>query len=109
MYETILHLSFFIFGFAVLTWLSYKLYLNESDLLVQAALYAVSLAEQQWGSKTGKIKFAEVYTYLKRKFPVLAFFLPESYLCDMIEKSLAEMKRILEEKEKAEAIENKDE
>lgn len=68
-----------------------------------AALYLVTVAEEEWGSKTGQIKFAEVLSYIKKTYPILTLFIREDTLKKIIEDSLAEMKHILDEKQ---AIEN---
>lgn len=74
------------------------------QVLYKAALYLVSLAEEEWGSGTGKIKFAEVFVSLKKEYPLLTLFATEETLTDIIEEALKEMKRILKAKqEKAEA------
>lgn len=71
--------------------------------LYAAALYLVTVAEEEWGSKTGQIKFAEVLSYIKKTYPILTLFIREDTLKKIIEDSLTEMKRILAEKQ---AIEN---
>lgn len=68
-------------------------------LLIKAALYAVSKAEETWGSNTGKIKFAEVYTYITKQYPIITFFFTEKQLSDIIEDALSKMKQILATKE----------
>ena len=68
-----------------------------------AALYLVTVVEEEWGSKTGQIKFAEVLSYIKKTYPILTLFIREDTLKKIIEDSLTEMKRILAEKQ---AIEN---
>lgn len=74
--------------------------------LYNAALYLVSVAEYEWGSKTGKIKFAQVLTTIKKMYPVISFFLDEKTLETIIENALAEMKEIIASKEiEEEAIE----
>jgi nucleotide-binding universal stress UspA family protein len=77
---------------------------NKEDLLHKAALHAVSVAEKTWGSKTGQIKFAEVYTTLKTQFPIITLFMPEQQLKDLIENALADMKKILQNKQKEEQL-----
>lgn len=79
---------------------------NSKGLIYKAALYAVTKAEEAWGSKTGKIKFAEVYTYIKAEFPIVTFFFTEKQLTDIIEEALAEMKKILAAKQKVEPEED---
>lgn len=73
-------------------------YKNKKGLLTRAALYAVSKAEETWGSNTGRIKFAEVYTYLSKEYPVITFFFTEEQLTEIIEEALVEMKKILASK-----------
>lgn len=84
------------------------IYVNKREILFQAALHAVAMAEDQWGSNMGKIKFAEVYTYLKKQYPVLTLFFTEEKLSQIIEDALVRLKNILAtkaklEKQKAEA------
>jgi len=74
------------------------IYNNRKGIISKAALYAVAKAEQAWGSKTGKIKFAEVYAYLKNKYPVVTFFISEKKLSDIIEKALQTLKEVLSER-----------
>lgn len=74
------------------------IYLNKKDLLFKAALYAVAKAEDTWGSDTGRIKFAEVYTYIKKEFPLLTLFFSEAQLTLIIEDALDELKKILASK-----------
>ncbi len=72
---------------------------HRKGLLRKMALYAVSVAEEEWGSKTGQIKFAEVYSTLKLKFPIITLFFTEKQMKDLIENALQELKTILAEKE----------
>ena len=81
------------------------IYLNRKDLLYKAALYAVSVAEEEWGSNTGRIKFAEVYGYLRERFPLFTLFFSEKQLTNIIENALVELKKILATKaEKEQAL-----
>lgn len=68
---------------------------NRKDVLAKAALEAVARAQQAWGSDTGRLKFAEVYAYLKTHYPVVTFFLSEKRLSDIIEKALADLKELI--------------
>lgn len=72
---------------------------SRKGLLVKAALYAVSRAEETWGSNTGKIKFAEAYTYITKQYPIVTFFFSEEQLSNIIEEALSQMKQILATKE----------
>ena len=83
------------------------IYINRKDVLLKSALYIVAKVEEEWGSDMGKIKFAEAYTYIKSKYPIVTFLLPESVLTKIIEDALVKLKEILASKaskqDKAEA------
>lgn len=70
-------------------------YKYRQDILKKAALYAVAKAEEAWGSKTGQIKFSEVYTSLKKKYPFMTFFISEKQLSQVIEDALEYLKTLL--------------
>ena len=65
------------------------------NTLKKAALYAVAKAEEAWGSNTGKVKFAEAYSYLKAKYPIVTFFISEDKLSRIIEEALKTLKEML--------------
>ena len=88
-----------VIGVIVFAILVYAFY-NRKGLLTKAALDAVAKAQQAWGSHAGQLKFAEVYSYLKFKFPIITFFLSEKKLSGIIENSLAKLKEIISEKAK---------
>lgn len=70
-------------------------YKNKQGLLAKAALYAVTKAEEAWGSNMGKIKFSEVYTYLQKQYPIVTFFFTEKQITLIIEDALEKLKVIL--------------
>lgn len=71
---------------------------DNKKIIYNAALYAVALAEDKWNtSKMGKIKFAEVYTYIKKKYPIITMFFSEKQMTEIIENALTELKNILKE------------
>ena len=88
-----------IIGIIIVIALGLLIYKNKKGLLYKAALYAVVKAEEQWGSDTGKIKFAEVYTYISNQYPVISFFFTEKQITNIIETALTEMKNILAAKQ----------
>ena len=69
------------------------------DVLKKAALYAVARAEEAWGSNTGRIKFAEAYTYIKKNYPIITFFVSEAQLSKLIEDALISLKEIIATRE----------
>lgn len=80
-------------------------YANRKDVILKSALYIVAKVEEEWGSNMGQIKFAEAYTYIKSKYPIVTFFLPESLMKQIIEDALVRLKEILASKEaKAKAL-----
>lgn len=89
----------FVVALIIIIALVVLIYKNKNGLLYKAALYAVTKAEEEWGSDTGKIKFAEVYTYIKKEFPIITFFFTEAQLTNIIEDALTEMKKILAAKQ----------
>lgn len=86
------------FTAVILVSIGVSIFLNRRDVLLKSALYIVAKVEDEWGSGTGRIKFAEAYTYLKAKYPIATFFLPEDKLTEIIEDALDELKKILESK-----------
>jgi len=73
--------------------------------IYEAALYLVTVAEEEWGSKTGQIKFAEVISTIKAQHPILSMIIREETLKKIIEDALMEMKTILAKKQAEEAAE----
>lgn len=60
-------------------------------------LQAVLLAEQQFGSGTGKLKLSSVYDKFCERFPWLAKVLPFETFSGYVDDSLDEMRDILEQ------------
>lgn len=73
----------------------FLIYINRKDVILKSALYIVAKVEEEWGSDMGKVKFAEAYTYIKTKYPIVTFLLPESVLKKIIEDALVKLKEIL--------------
>ena len=83
----------------ITTALGVMIYINRKDVLLKSALYIVAKAEDEWGSDMGQVKFAEAYTYLKSKYPIITFFLPQVTVATIIEDALKKLKAILASKE----------
>ena len=71
------------------------IYTNRKCVLIKATLVVVTEAQEAWGSDMGRVKFAEAYTILKTRFPVLTFFMSESALTEIIEEALYKLKEML--------------
>ena len=86
--------------FIIIIIIAFIIYLikYKQDILEKAALKAVSQAEAEWTSGTGRIKFAEAYTYIKKNYPIITFFVTEKELTDTIEEALVELKKIIKTK-----------
>ena len=83
----------------ILIAISVLIYINRKDVILKSALYIVAVVEDEWGSDMGKVKFAEAYTYIKAKYPIVTFLLPESVLKNIIEDALVKLKEILSSKQ----------
>lgn len=74
------------------------MFTDNKKIIYNAALHAVALAEDKWNnSKMGKVKFAEVYTYIKKKYPIITMFFTEKQMTEIIENALNELKDILKQ------------
>ena len=60
-------------------------------------LYAVFMAEAEWGSGTGKLKLRTAYDMFVAKYPVISKIIPFSVFSLWVDEALKEMKKILEE------------
>ena len=63
-------------------------------------LYAVTVAERELGSGTGKLKLRYVYDMFASKFPYLVKFISFDKFSDMVDSALEEMKTILSQNKK---------
>lgn len=60
-------------------------------------LYAVFMAEAEWGSGTGKLKLRTAYDMFVSKYPIISKLIPFSVFSLWVDEALQEMKKILEE------------
>ena len=60
-------------------------------------LYAVFIAESEWGSGTGKLKLRTVYDMFVSKYPIISKLVPFSVFSLWVDEVLKEMRKILEE------------
>ena len=59
-------------------------------------LYAVSMAEKEWGSGTGKLKLRDAYDAFVARYPVFAVLLPFGVFSLWVDEALDEMRDIIE-------------
>jgi hypothetical protein len=67
-------------------------------------LYAVSIAEKELGGGTGKLKLRYVYDMFIDKFKFLSYIISFDYFSLLVDKALVEMRTIIENNKKIEAI-----
>ena len=63
----------------------------------QWLLYAVTQAEKEFGGGTGNLKLRQVYDAFLSRFPVLKLFIPFSLFANLVDESLANMEKMLEQ------------
>ena len=72
------------------------LYVFRKTPFVKRLLFAlVCRAEEIYGSKTGQLKFHEVYLWFSGRCPLLSLFIPESVMKKWIEAAVAKMKQYI--------------
>ena len=64
-------------------------------------LYAVMEAEKEYGSGQGKIKLAKVYDMFAMKFPFIKLIISQETFQIMVDETLEDMRKILEQNQKA--------
>ena len=72
---------------------------SEKDSIRSWLLLAVTEAEKQLGSGTGKQKLKKVYLWFTERFPVASFFVAFETFSKWVDATLEIMERILESKE----------
>jgi hypothetical protein len=63
-------------------------------------LYAVTEAEAEWGSGTGRIKLGAVYDSFVTKFPFVKIFISQETFLALVDDALEEMRELLETNER---------
>ena len=69
-------------------------------------LYAVAAAEKEFGSGTGKLKFAKVYNEFIEKFPEFAILFSYEEFSDLVDDALDQLKEMLKNNKINEYIES---
>lgn len=80
-------------------------YLGYKDRMKEILFYLVTKAEAEFGGGTGQIKYSAVVTWIYERIPsIVKFFLTEKELDRLIEAAVEEMKKYLENNEKAKKV-----
>lgn len=72
-------------------------FLNGRKSVISFLLYAVTLAEKEFGEKTGRLKLSMVYEMFVSKYPIFSKILPFSVFSAWVDVVLQEMRKILED------------
>lgn len=89
----------FVFG-AIFIYLAYKYPSKVREWL----LYAVTLAEKDYGSGTGQIKLRAVYDMFLTKYPKLSIFVSFETFSGWVDIALEKMRKMLAENPAAKAL-----
>lgn len=68
----------------------------EKEKVLNWLVYAVTAAEKDLGTKTGKLKLRTVYERFVGAFPIFSLVLPFSTFSEWVDIALDEMKKMLE-------------
>lgn len=60
-------------------------------------VYAVSMAEQEWGHGTGKIKLRSAYDMFVARYPLFSIIVPFAIFSKWVDDALVEMRKMLED------------
>lgn len=85
---------------------SYKIF--GIDKVESWLLWAVTRAEAEFGSGTGKLKLAMVYDMFISKFPKLQAIFPYSLFSKLVDKALVSMREMLKNHKIAELVDELD-
>ena len=84
----------FVAGIAIFNF--YKLPTNEQlNKVRQWLLWAVTMAEQELGSGTGKLKLRQVYDLFVMRFPWLAKVISFALFSELVDEALEDMREML--------------
>ena len=72
---------------------------DQRDKVMEWLLWAVTIAEKNYGGGTGKIKLREVYAQFVQTWPQVAAWLPFQVFSDMVDEVLRKMRAMLENNE----------
>lgn len=92
---------FAMFGMMVALWLcsyngSQEMSETQREAVREWLLYAVTIAEAQWGGGTGKLKLRHVYDRFARRFPDVVRLVPFNTFSAWVDEALVEMRKMLE-------------
>ena len=78
---------------------------ERNNIIKNWLLYAVTVAEKEFGSGTGKLKFAKVYNEFIEKFPEFAVIISYEEFSSLVDEALEQLKDMLKNNKINEYIE----
>ena len=78
---------------------------ERNNIIKNWLLYAVTAAEKEFGSGTGKLKFAKVYNEFIEKFPEFAVIISYEEFSSLVDEALEQLKDMLKNNKINEYIE----
>lgn len=100
----VLWISIGIVAFLLLVFSCYKVF--GIDKIESWLLWAVTQAEWEFGSGTGKLKLAKVYDMFIEKFPKLQSIIPYKLFSFLVDKALENMREMLKNNKISKIIHN---
>lgn len=79
---------------------------EQLDNVREWLLFAVTQAEAELGSGTGKLKLRQVYDQFAERFPALVMVISFQTFSEMVDDALVEMRKMLAENENVAALVN---
>lgn len=79
---------------------------ERTKIIKEWLLYAVVIAEKEFGTGTGKLKFAKVYNEFIEKFPEFAILISHEEFSKLVDESLEQLKELLKNNKINEYIES---
>lgn len=70
----------------------------KKQMILNYLVYAVALAEQAFGSKTGQLKLAKVYNEFVVEMPIIAKTISYDLFCSLVDQALEILKGMLKNK-----------
>lgn len=81
----------------------------KKQMILNYLVYAVALAEQAFGSKTGQLKLAKVYNEFVVEMPLIAKGISYELFCQLVDQALEILRKMLQNKSIDEIINDSEE
>ena len=92
-------ISLIIITLCIVGYVAFLIYTKQVDKLQKWLLLAVTIAEKELQSKTGRLKLEFVYDMFKDRFAWLHLIMPRETFESLVDQALAELRHLLETNE----------